>query len=131
MHWRGYRSWAVPSAILLIAAALIGQLWRDRPAGAATAVLVAHIARSCASAAGGMKEPTAVRDGARAIDRWMWRRVEALIRADWPCRSDGREGAFIRSRSGWQSQPKRRSIGVDHRKRQRGMKKGSLSSEAR
>lgn len=64
----------MPSAILLLVAFGAGRWNADRPAGAATRVMVDAITSVCPTAAVHARQYS-VRDGAITIDRWAWRTI--------------------------------------------------------
>ena len=69
------RSWALPSSLMLIAAAVTGVRTGDDVAGPMTRTILREVRASCSAAVVRRARPATVRDGAAALDRWAWLRL--------------------------------------------------------
>lgn len=69
------------AAAFLLVSAIAGLWCRRQPAGPANLTIMRLVARACPTASKPVVRPS-VTDGARAIDRWAYRRLANLIRRD-------------------------------------------------
>lgn len=69
------RSWALPSSLMLIAAAVTGVGTGDDIAGPMTRTILREVRASCPAAVVRRGRAVTVRDGAAATDRWAWGRL--------------------------------------------------------
>lgn len=108
MRWHGFRSWAAPAAVLLVAAAVIGQWIADRPMTSAVTAVVMHVTGHCRLDVAGATRPVTVGETARQIDRCAWQavarrgvrdRASSARQQERRCASDDRTGAAPRQRA--------------------------------
>lgn len=95
MRWLGYRSWAAPAALLLVAAAVIGQWIAARPMNSATLAVVMHVTENCHLDVAGATRPITVWDSAHHIDRCAWQAVARWVVRERACRVRRPEGRCV------------------------------------
>jgi hypothetical protein len=69
------RAWALPSSIMLIAAAIAGMRTGGDVAGPMTRTILREARAICPAAVARRGRPAIVRDGAAALDQWAWLRL--------------------------------------------------------